>query len=365
MSVAGMHHHTGFLVQDKHIIILIYDVKRDIFRKDFQTTPLIWHHKSHHITGTDYVVCLYDLFVDSYVFRFDSKLDTMARSIFHMRCKILVHTHRNLTGSNVEAIMLKHFLLFILICDLVPGIYRIEVLNRRIIKIKESFLCHLFLSFCCDFLSYRYLGLIQGKIQDHFVSHMYPYAVRRLRDLSEDYSIKTILIILDGVIKQKPAYIERMPLNCINCTYLSESIDIRYISGIVNGIQAHDKINHRFTFNMYSCFYFTIAMQLSQYIVGCHVLHIKKFTKDKTSCLKVGLRLSEGTSHQVRHSHLLGIYGIDCQGNASSFLDHAARRRSLPEHYAPSHSLDIGGIGDLHLHPSQGRRILSFRDRHI
>ena len=49
-------------------------------------------------------------------------MDTMAGGIFHVRSKILVHTHRHLARRDIEAVMLEHLLLLILISDLVTGL---------------------------------------------------------------------------------------------------------------------------------------------------------------------------------------------------------------------------------------------------
>ena len=119
MAVTRMHYHSGFLIQYKDIVIFIYYIQRNIFRKYLQSSSLIWHDECNDITGTDDIVRLYDLLIDTDILGLYGKLDTMARGVLHMRSKIFVHTHRDLTGSNVEAIMLEHLLLLILICHLV------------------------------------------------------------------------------------------------------------------------------------------------------------------------------------------------------------------------------------------------------
>ena len=122
MSVAWMNNHSGLLVEHQHVIILMYNVQRNILRKDLEAATLIRHHELHDITRTNYVVRLYDLVVYTDVFRLDGKLDTMARGIFHMRRKIFVHTHRDLSGRNVKAVMLEHLLLLILIGNLITSL---------------------------------------------------------------------------------------------------------------------------------------------------------------------------------------------------------------------------------------------------
>ena len=137
MAVAGMNHHAGLLVQHKHIVILMNYVQRNILRKNLQPTSLIRHDKSHHIARTDDIVGLHDPVVHAYIFRLDCQLDTVTGGVFHMRCKILVHTHRDLPCRNVETIMLEHLLLLVLISHLVPGLERIEILYRILVKVHE------------------------------------------------------------------------------------------------------------------------------------------------------------------------------------------------------------------------------------
>ena len=54
---------------------------------------------------------------------------------FHMCRQIFVYTHGNLTGSDIEAVMLEYLLLLILVRNLISRLHRIEILNRRIFKI--------------------------------------------------------------------------------------------------------------------------------------------------------------------------------------------------------------------------------------
>ena len=128
MSMARMNNHAGLLVEHKHVIILMDNVQRNSLRKDLKSTTLIRHNECHHITGTHNIVCLYDLVVYTDILRLYGKLDAMAGCVFHVRRKILVDAHRNLTCSDVKAVMLEHLLLFILIRHLVAHLSRIEIL---------------------------------------------------------------------------------------------------------------------------------------------------------------------------------------------------------------------------------------------
>ena len=114
MSMSRMYHHSCFFIQYKEIIIFIYNVQRNILWKNLQATTLVWHHEFHDISWPHYIIGLDDLIIHPDIFSLDSQLYTMTRCVFHMCSKVLVHTHRDLTGRNIKAVMLKHFLLLIL-----------------------------------------------------------------------------------------------------------------------------------------------------------------------------------------------------------------------------------------------------------
>ena len=138
MSVTGMYDHTCILVDHKHIIVLMNDIQRNILWKDFQSPSLIRHHELYDISGTDDIVRLDYLVVDSYIFCLYCKLDPVTRGILHMRRKILIHTHRLLTSGNIETVMLEHFLLLI-----VTLLFKIQpILCKFFIKIEESIFFH-------------------------------------------------------------------------------------------------------------------------------------------------------------------------------------------------------------------------------
>ena len=127
--MSRMHNHAGFLVQHQHILILMYNIQRNRFRKDFKTTTLIRHHKRHNIPRTDNVVGLDNLFIYTDILCLDGKLNTMTGGVLHMRREVLVHTHRDLTGSDVKPVMFKHLLLFVLIRHLKDVLLKIHVLH--------------------------------------------------------------------------------------------------------------------------------------------------------------------------------------------------------------------------------------------
>ena len=143
MTVTRMYDHAGLLVKDKNIFILVNNVKRNILRQDLKSPSLIRHHKLDDISRTDHIVGLDYLIIDTDVLSLYRQLDTVTGSIFHMCRQIFVDTHRDLTGRDVETVMLEHLLLLILICHLIPSPDRVDILYRILIEIKEfSVLLH-------------------------------------------------------------------------------------------------------------------------------------------------------------------------------------------------------------------------------
>ena len=58
VAVTGVDHHSGGLVYDHEVIVLIYNVKGNVFREDLQPAALIRHHELYHVLRTDYVIGL-------------------------------------------------------------------------------------------------------------------------------------------------------------------------------------------------------------------------------------------------------------------------------------------------------------------
>ena len=113
MAVTRMDHHSGRLVNDQHVIVLVDYVQRDVLRKYFQAPSLIGHHEGHHIAGTYNIVGLDDLVVHPDILGLDGQLDTVAGCVLHVGGEPLVHSDRFLTRSDVEAVVLEHPLLLV------------------------------------------------------------------------------------------------------------------------------------------------------------------------------------------------------------------------------------------------------------
>ena len=110
VSVSGMHHHTGPLVHNNHIIILVHNVHRNIFRNDFAITGRLCHHNGNHILGAYRIVWLYRLVVHQDVVGTERLLDFVAGDIPDACAQKTVYTQRLLSGIHLHTVMLVKLL---------------------------------------------------------------------------------------------------------------------------------------------------------------------------------------------------------------------------------------------------------------
>ena len=122
-----MHHHSGRLVHDQQVLVLIDYIERNVLGQNFQSPPLIRHHKLYDIPGTHDAVGLRHPVIHPDVFLLDCQLDTMPGSVFHMRSEVFVHPHRSLAVGHVETVMLEHSVL--------TGIRILHLLGRGLVHI--------------------------------------------------------------------------------------------------------------------------------------------------------------------------------------------------------------------------------------
>ena len=170
-----MDYHPGRLVDDKHIVILVDYVQRNVFRKDFQSTPLVRHHECDNVSRPDDAVRFRNPVVHPNIVLPDCALDAMPRGVFHMGGQIFVHPHRTLSLVYLETEMFEHLLFLIGECHLISGYAGIEIIQHVIpVYVAESVLCFHFcvftaLSFDGDFRlrAWRYLAPVCRQVQGH------------------------------------------------------------------------------------------------------------------------------------------------------------------------------------------------------
>ena len=78
MPVTRVHNHSGRFVYHKDVIVFINYVKRNIFRQNLKSAPLIWHHELNYIPRLDDAVRLCDSFVYADIFLLYCKLNTVS-----------------------------------------------------------------------------------------------------------------------------------------------------------------------------------------------------------------------------------------------------------------------------------------------
>ena len=120
MTVTGMHHHAGRLVHDQKVFIFIYYVKRNVLREHLETTPLVRHDKTYHITRSHYQIRFRRLVIDLYVTVLYRKLHAVAGRVHQMARHILVYTERSLSLVHIEPEMLEHPLLILFRSTFLP-----------------------------------------------------------------------------------------------------------------------------------------------------------------------------------------------------------------------------------------------------
>ena len=114
VTVAGMHDHSGGLVDNEEVVVLIDYVQRNVLRQDLKAAAAVRHHEADHIAWADDKVRFRNLVIHTYITLFDRALNPVSGSVLEMSGHILVHTHRGLADIDVEPEMLEHPLLLVL-----------------------------------------------------------------------------------------------------------------------------------------------------------------------------------------------------------------------------------------------------------
>ena len=77
VTVAGMHDHSGGLVDNKEVVVLVDYVQRNVLRQDLKTAAAVRHHEADNIPRADDQVRLGDLVVHPHVAFLDGALHPM------------------------------------------------------------------------------------------------------------------------------------------------------------------------------------------------------------------------------------------------------------------------------------------------
>ena len=96
ISVPGMHHQPGGLVDDQQVVVLVGNFERDIFGDDLHFAPRVGHHDLDTVERLDLVARFRGLAVHEDVAAVGSRLDTVARAFLHAYGQELVQPQRGL-----------------------------------------------------------------------------------------------------------------------------------------------------------------------------------------------------------------------------------------------------------------------------
>ena len=84
VSVSGMHHQSGGLVDHKHVVVLVDYVERYVFGQYLEIVARTVHHYLHHIERLDPVIGFYCFAVDEYAPGIGGILDAVSVRITEM-----------------------------------------------------------------------------------------------------------------------------------------------------------------------------------------------------------------------------------------------------------------------------------------
>ena len=111
-----MYHHPGRLVDDEHIIVLVYYVKRNVLRKNLHPAPAIRHHEADDIARAYYEVGLDDLVAHVHISGLEGLLHAAAGGVLHVGRHVAVDAHGGLPLVHLkpemfEKLLFHHFFL--------------------------------------------------------------------------------------------------------------------------------------------------------------------------------------------------------------------------------------------------------------
>ena len=97
VSMSWVYTHTCLLIYNNHIVILIDNINRNILRCKQAVVLRILHLQHNLIKRLNLIRRLLRTVVHKDISLINSRLHTISRAVFDMRCKILIQTHHRLT----------------------------------------------------------------------------------------------------------------------------------------------------------------------------------------------------------------------------------------------------------------------------
>ncbi len=108
VAEARVHDHAGGLVDHQKIVVLVYDVERNILRDDLQLAPRVGHDDGYAVERLDLVARLGRLAVDQNVAAVGRRLYAVARRILHAARQKLVQPQQRLSLVDHDREVFEH-----------------------------------------------------------------------------------------------------------------------------------------------------------------------------------------------------------------------------------------------------------------
>ena len=108
IAVSRMHNHACRLIDDKHSIILVHDIQRNILCHNLESVTRTIHDYLYNIQRFDAVIGLNGASIDPYTPGIGSHLYTIARGMLHAQHQKFVYAYQLLTLVSYKTEMLIH-----------------------------------------------------------------------------------------------------------------------------------------------------------------------------------------------------------------------------------------------------------------
>ena len=117
VAAAGMNHHTGRLVDDQQLVVLVYHVERNLFGFYPVVVGSMVDHQTDDVARTDLVVALHGTLVDIEHAGIGHGLDAVTALMGHVLGEVFIHAQRHLPGVDFHAQAFEQFLfLYVVEC---------------------------------------------------------------------------------------------------------------------------------------------------------------------------------------------------------------------------------------------------------
>ena len=112
-----MDHHSGRLVDDQQLVVLVYHVERNLFGFYPVVVGSMVDHQTDDVARTDLVVALHGTLVDIEHTGIGHGLDAVTALVGHVLGEVFIHAQRHLPGVDFHVQAFEQFLfLYVVEC---------------------------------------------------------------------------------------------------------------------------------------------------------------------------------------------------------------------------------------------------------